>query len=439
MKKIRLVSTAVSAISLFMLSLCWGVAQAGPHGSEFDLTLTPAAGGMEGVGIARPQDPIAMLFANPSSLTQLKGSNAFIIGGTFADPGLQASAAGPTSLIEGVPASMAPLTGPFNGSSRETELVAPHAAAIHRITPRLVAGIGLTGVSGLGSDFRDVTNAPNLVADLALFGGNMVAAYQVTDWLSVGGAITVGIASLNAGLTETTANVHELGLGGSVGATVEYGPVVVGLAYKEELSINYQNVIETAPDVFSAIELEQPREVQFGIATSEGLLKNTVIELDFRYKNWDDANGYNSFWKDQYILSSGIQHKLATPIGNVYLRTGYTFNTKIGKNSSDIKPFDSFGKVTLVKNPMFSPALPPGPTNPPSIPVTRPFLQLAQATIADGHWQQSVSIGLGYDIPTTNIRLDVNTSYAFDGEANFGPFHNDGTLFTAGMGLTWQF
>lgn len=435
MKKIQLVSGIAHVIAFLLLSLTWGVAQAGPHGSEFDLTLAPAAGGMEGVGIARPQGPVAMLFANPATLTQLKGSSAFTLGATFADPKLKASADSPVGLFGGAPGPMnPPLTGAFSGESRITELVAPHAVAIQRLSPKLVAGFGFTGISGLGSDFRDVAGVPNIIADLQLFGGNMTVAYQVTDSLSLGATFTVGIASLQAGLTDNTSTVHELGLSGSVGATYDAGPVVIGLAYKEELSINYENISEIAPDVFGDLELEQPREIQFGIATSEALLKDTVLEMDFRYKNWDNANGYKSFWKDQYIFSTGGQHKLKTRFGNIYLRAGYSFNTKIAKANSKLD--GTFGSITQLKNPAF--AADPS-TIDDFLPVTNTFLQLAQATITDGHWQQSVSIGFGYDIPNTNIRFDVNSSFAFDGKAQFGPFHASGQLFTAGMGLTWQF
>jgi len=125
---------------------------AGPKGSEFDLTLTPAAGGMEGVGIARPQDPVGMMFANPSTLTQLEGSSAFTVGGTFVSPDLKAEGE-PTDLFGGTASAgnfnaSAALTGPFNNKSSFTQGAVPHAIAIQRLTPKLVAGFGFTGVSG---------------------------------------------------------------------------------------------------------------------------------------------------------------------------------------------------------------------------------------------------------------------------------------------------
>ena len=376
-----------------------------------------------------------MLFANPATLTQLEGNTTFTIGATYVSPTLKANG-GPTDLFGGTAMGgdfnpAAALTGPFNGKSSFTDAAVPHAVVIQRVSEKLVLGFGLTGVSGLGSDWRNVENVPNLIADLGLFGTNMSAGYQVTDKLSLGATFTLGIASLQVGLTESGATVHEFGVGGSLGATYDTGGFVLGATYKLPLSVTYDSVIETAPNVFSDFKLEQPAEVQLGIATGVDFSDKTIIEFDFRYKNWDSADGYSSFWKDQYIFSLGGQHQ----IGNFYLRAGYSYNTEIAKDAKDIG--NSFGDIRFVKNPGYGTGT--DPTQPPSLPVTPTFLQLAQATIADGHWQQSVSVGLGYDIPKVNIRLDINASYAFDGETQVGPFFADGSLFASGMGLTWLF
>lgn len=435
MKNILLGSTSKYTLSFLLLGLLSAGAQAGPHGSEFDLTLTPAAGGMEGVGIARPQDAVAMLFANPATLTQLEGNTTFIIGATYVSPNLEAHGE-PTDLFGGTVSGgdfnpAAALTGNFKGTSSFDDGAVPHAVVIQRLSEKLVVGFGLTGISGLGSDWREVDGVPNLIADLGLFGTNMSAAYQVTDKLSIGATFSLGIASLQVGLTESGATVHEFGVGGSLGATYDAGAFVLGVTFKSELGVTYDNVMETAPDVFDDFELEQPQELQLGIATGKAFSENTIIEFNFRYKNWDNAAGYSSFWKDQYIYSLGAQHK----IGNLYLRAGYSYNTAIAKNSEDLG--FSFGSITFIKNPGYGTGT--DPTQPPSIPVTPTFLELAQATIADGHWQQSVSVGLGYDIPGMNIRADMNLSFAFDGEAQLGPFFAEGQLFAGGMGLTWTF
>ena len=403
-----------------------GSASGGSRGSEFDLTLTPAAGGMEGVGTARPQDPVAMLFANPATLTQLSGTNAFTVGVSYASPKIDARGL-PTDLFGGPPGP-APLTDPFDGGSRIRELVAPHAAALQRFSPKLVAGIGFTAVSGLGSDFRDVPGVPNLLADLKLFGANMVLAYEVAPGVSIGGALVIGIGNLQAGLTESGAAVNNLGVSGNVGVTYDAGPLLLGVAYKAPHSIEYEHAIETAPDVFSDLTLEQAQEVQVGISTTASLWVNSMVEVDFRYKNWANADGYASIWKDQYVVSLGRQHKLNTGFGGVFLRTGYSYGSQLTKNQNDLST--SFGDITQLKNPG------PGPA---SLPVTPTLLQLVQATATAGIWRQGVSLGVGWEVPNTKLRVDMNTSYAFDGEQRFGRFETDSTLFTAGMGITWNF
>lgn len=129
MKNRRVASRVGSVTPFFLLILSAGPAQAGPHGSEFDLTLTPAAGGMEGVGIARPQDPVAMLFANPATLTQLEGKTAFTIGATYASPDLDARG-GPTDLFGGTAQAgtfnpQAALTGSFADDSSFNDAAVP--------------------------------------------------------------------------------------------------------------------------------------------------------------------------------------------------------------------------------------------------------------------------------------------------------------------------
>lgn len=409
----------IGAVAL--LSLQAGVVQAGPRGSEFDLTLTPAAGGMEGVGVVRPQDPVAMIFGNPSTLTQLQGSNAFTLGASYISPDLRArnSTSNPN-----------PFAAPgASGTSRLDNAAVPHAVALHRVSPDLVLGGGFTGISGLGSDFRKGTTTrlgfPDLVSDLKLFGGNMVASYKVTPQMSVGGAFTVGIGALQAGLVQNTAAVNGFGVGGSVGATYDLGPLMIGGTYKSELDIRYNRAIETSPGVFSALTLQQPQDFTFGVASTDLVWKDTLVEANYRFKNWDNATGYRDFWKDQHVVSLGAQHAFSTPIGRVTARAGYSYGSKLAKNARDLG--NSFAGVTTVNVPGSG-----------VVPVSPAFIQAAQATITDGYWRQSVSFGLGYQV-TRDLRLDVNTSYAFDGQTNIGAFSVNGRIFTAGMGFTWTF
>jgi long-chain fatty acid transport protein len=415
--RVRVPVLALISIPI-LTSLSATPAQAGPRGSEFDLTLTPAAGGMEGVGIVRPQDPVAMLFGNPSTLTQLQGSYAFTLGASYVSPNLKArnSSTNPNPFV--APGA--------DGKSDLTDAALPHAAVVHRVTPNLVLGGGFTGVSGLGSDYRDEPGFPNLIADLKLGGANLAIGYQVNPNLSVGGAITLGIGALQAGLLENSASVNGFGIGGTVGATYDFGSVKLGGTYKAPMEIEYDKVVQTGPGKFDTLTLEQPQEITLGIATTDLLSKDTLVELNYRYKNWDNATGYQDFWKDQHVVSLGVQHIFSSPAGAVTTRFGYSYGSELLKSASDLG--NSFAGVRTLNVPGTG-----------AVPISPALIQAAQATITNGYWRQSVSFGLGYNL-TKQVRLDVNTSYAFDGEdTRVGSFDVDGSLFTAGMGLTWTF
>ena len=404
-------SVALAILGLWAgLALGLPGAEAAPRGSEFDLTLTPATGGMEGAGIARPQDPIAMIFGNPATLTQMEGTDSGTLGMSFVSPNLEASGDGTS-----------PFTGVFDGESALDKAVMPHAGIVHRFNDKLVGGFGFTGISGLGSDFRAVSAAlPQLVADLKLFGGNFVGAYEVTPKLSIGGTFTLGIGALHVGLVENTAAVNGFGVGATVGGTYDLGPVQVGATYKSPLSINYPDVIESAPGVFSDFTLEQPQEFVLGIATTDRLFENTLVELDFRYKNWDNAEGYNGFWKDQFVVSLGAQHK----INKLTLRGGYSYGSDLRKDSADLG--NNIGDITQVN------------VGGVAVPVSPAFIELFQATLTNGYWRQAVSAGIGYELSET-FRIDVNAGLGFDDDEQFSGFDVGGSIFAAGMGLTWTF
>lgn len=409
-------------------------AAAAPRGSEFDTTLTPAAGGMEGVAIARAPDPVAMLFANPATLGQLKGRTSFTLGASFVSPTLDAS--GPaTGVFGGAPSDAnPPLTGAFSGTSRLDLVGAPHAAAVQRFTDKFVMGFGVTAISGLGGDFRDVEGIPNLSSDLKVFGANLGAAYDVTDRLTLGATATLGIGALQIGLTDISSSVNDFGVGGTVGATYEAGPIILGAAWKAPLSITYRQVLEVAQDDFAGVELTQPWEAQFGLATSDAFLKNTYVAFDYRFKAYGRASTYQDIWRGLHTGSLGVQHTIETPLGAMFLRGGYTLTSRLRKPDEELG--STFAGNSFVANPNFDPA-----TSPPEaalFPVTPTFLQLAQGTIANGYWRQSVSLGAGWRAMET-MRLDINGDLAFDGTVEKGPFRSEGRVWSVGMGITWTF
>lgn len=415
-----LAGLAVTALSLVLAH----AALASPRGSEFDATLAPAAGGMGGVSVARPQDAVAMVFVNPATLSQLKSDYAFLVGAEYVSPKLETSGR-PTDLFGGEP-NMAPLTGEFEGTSRLTEAVAPHAVFISRLNDQAVIGAGLTAVSGLGGDFRHIAGLPNLISDLKIFGFNTSLGYEVNEAWSVGLTGTMAIASFQAGLSDSSASVNEIGFGFSLGTTYDTGPVMLGFSYKSKLDLTFNNSIEEAPNQFTDLKHSQPQELQFGVASTDSLFPNLLIAAELRWKNWSDVKPYSSFWDDQTTLALGVQQTLDTDLGALALRAGYSWSDGLRKDADKLG--NSFGDLTQVA----------APDDSGSLPVTPTFLQLVQASIANGFWKQSVSIGAGLQLSDT-IRVDGNVGYAFDGKETFDRFESEGSVWHSGLGLTWTF
>lgn len=430
---------------LAALGLGLSNAHAGPMGSELDLGMMPASGGMEGVGIARPQDNGSMIFGNPATLTQLKGMTSFTLGGSYVSPSLKANGtfavpnpAGPTTLP--------PVLAPINGKSKINDLAMPNAAVIQRLSPNMVAAMGLTGLSGLGSDWRNVLPASfSLVADLKLFGMGMSVAYKISENISIGGTFLLGIGSLQVGTVPSTAAVNNFGLGGIVGMSYDAGMFVLGTSYKSEVRIKYNNVLTTRnildptiTEPFSDFTLTQPREIMIGVATSEKFMPSTLFEVDFRWKNYSKAAGYSSFWRNQWKIAFGAQQKLNEMLT---VRAGYSYSRAIAV------PADQLGFTFGSASQLFAPGF-PGQlfgTEENVAPVTPGLIQLVQATIADGHWQQGISVGMGIQI-MPQLRLDVNASFSYDGKITLvdpsgsgQSIDVNGKLLAAGMGMTWTF
>ncbi|REJ73965.1 MAG: hypothetical protein DWQ29_18205, partial [Planctomycetota bacterium] len=72
-----------SLLLVCLTGLC-RTAGAQSFGIELHNTMMPASGGMAGVSIARPQDPLSAINGNPATLSQMKGTN-FTFGGAWAD------------------------------------------------------------------------------------------------------------------------------------------------------------------------------------------------------------------------------------------------------------------------------------------------------------------------------------------------------------------
>ncbi|AYH41916.1 outer membrane protein transport protein [Azoarcus sp. DN11] len=395
----------VLATPLALVLVSGEAAFAGNFGSDLNLTLTPATGGMAGAGYVRPQDPVASVFGNPATLTQGENSTRFTFGAALLDVSAHA---GHDGTITGTP---------FDANSDARNYLLPTIAVHHRLSDQLVLGGGLQVVSGLGSDFRAATAlAPQV--ELVVFGANAAAAYQVTPNLSVGTSVTVAFGLLEVGLLRNTALTHSFGVRGSVGATYNLGPVILGASYTSPLVLNFDRVTETAPGVFTDLRVEQPQDVVIGIATTPALHPDWVIEADLIWKNWASAETYKDLWRNQTIVALGTQHTS----GAWKTRLGFSYSTDLQKKDVG----SSIGNLSSLA------------VGGATVPISPPLVQFVQATLTQPYWRQQVSAGVGYALSRT-VQLDAQIGYAFDGKRTIGTTRVDVKELQAGIGFTWNF
>ncbi len=409
---IRLV-TRLNFLALFLLLSSSITYAAVPMGSEFDSTMSPRAGGMMGISSAYMMDPVAAIFSNPATLTQQQGSNAFEVGMTYGRLDLRATSNGVNALGAGA----------IDGDSELRDIVLPHFAATQRFSPKLVGAMGITGISGLGSDFRNTPGIPGngITSDLKLFGGTFTGAYEATDNLSIGASLILGIGMFQAGLFSNTASTNAFGIGGQAGVTYDAGPIIFGASWRSELFLNFEEVVESSPGVLNSLDLEQPQQTVVGISTSEEFLPKTRFAFEWRWKNYDDALLYQDFWQDQHSFSVGAEQD----VGPVQLRVGYRYATEIAKPDNEIgTTLGGLGTLNI-----------PGAG---ATPVSVTLINLFQSSAANGDWQHAVSAGAGMQL-LESMRADMYLAYSFDAEARHGIFQSNQEFFHLGMGFTWNF
>ena len=390
---------------LWMTLLLASTAKAGNYGSDLNLTLTPAAGGMAGVGYVRPQDPVAAAFGNPASLNQMSGTTQFTLGAS-------------TLFVDAHADHDGSITGaPFKADSDADIYVIPETAVVQRLSDKLTVSGGIHTISGLGSDFRDDNPLGQLV-ELIVFGAQFGAGYQVTPNLSVGASATLGIGLFELGLIRNTGLQTGFGIRGGFGANYDAGPVLLSVNYSSPLGLEFDEVTETAPGQFTDFEIEQPQEIIFGIASSPDLFRDLVLEANVIWKNWGDAEAYEDIWEDQFIAALGGQYTM----GRLKLRGGYSYASDLQKDNVG----NSIGNIN---------SLAVGGN---TVPLNPPLVQFVQSTLTQPYWQQQVSGGLGYQL-TESIHADAFISYAFDGDRTIGGTRLEVNELSVGAGVSWRF
>ena len=305
--------------------------------------------GMGGVGIGISHGAESAL-TNPAMITSVEGTEVSF-GGTAFMPNVK------TNLGDG--------SGAHDSAAKFS--VIPTVAVAQKGTENFYWGVGMYGVAGMGTDYRDTTGGAanfNMVTNLQLMQFVVPLAYK-TNGFSIGVAPILQYGSLDinfvnnsggalpglaSGATSTTKGVaQDFGFGYNVGIGYETSGLTVGASYKSKIDMEYKGQISQAMNDFTGTlgsdHLEQPAEIGVGASYTMG---GNTFAIDFKQIQWSDAKGYKDFkWDNQNVIMLGYQYAQ----DNWALRAGYNHA------NSPIKDQGIAGSLTNVFNLLGFPAI----------------------------------------------------------------------------------
>ena len=306
------------------------------------IAVGPISRAMGGVGIAAPQDAISAVFSNPAAMCF----------GPYC-PATQVDFAG-TLFLPDVSAKVTRGGEVIEADSDDSVYAIPAIGISVPITEDIDSswrfGLAAYGVTGLGVDYRDSnldqSQYPGFGGQAPLIAGEYTQlqtfkfapslAYRHSDWMSVGLAVHIDYSSLDL----RNGSSYGYGLGVQVGAIFKpFDKFSFGVTYVSPQEVKYGDVNDFDNDgSLDDLKLESPQQLGIGVAY-EPFGSKLLVEVDFKWLNWGNANGYEDFdWEDQWVAAIGVQFK---PIDRLAIRVGYNFG------NNPVKEHDNFNGMSL--------------------------------------------------------------------------------------------
>jgi long-chain fatty acid transport protein len=406
-EKLKVAILALAIAFVFFSPSVWGQG----YGTDTQNVLTPAAGGMAGVSVARPQDVPSAIFGNPASLSQFQGTQ-FCLGGAWVE-------GYPTISNNGSLNALNP-GEPFSVTSRTQGFANPAIGVTQDLRSRGLPGtlgLGFSGLSGLGAEYRGRVpqNDPmnNLSSEYLVLGITAGAGFELTDRLSVGASMTLGSGFEQLGFVGpivSSAMVGAYGLRGSLGANYELnGCNTVGAFYQSKMAFTYPDAIRFGGD-YRDLRIDQPDTFGFGWA-NRGLMGGALlIAADVYYKLWENAALYEDIFVNQWAFALGAQ----LTRGQNKFRLGYSYNSN-PLNHNVGTSLDGF-------------------------PILQGEVQLFQAASMALINQHRITGGIGRsNFLVPNLDLDLFAGGLFKASDQFGDTTASVAVYYIGLGLTWKY
>jgi len=288
------------------------------------LSLGAESRAMGGTGVAMPMGTDSV-FRNPAWVADVKGSEAMF---------------GATIFMPDVKASNGNANGQEASSKADLSLI-PAVAHAGRINENWAYGLGMFGVSGMGTDYRNENGAtPQENKGLSDMRTNFqymrfvpAVAYKQEN-LRVGVGLTLAYGALDMSAVMPTDPMNpatyaqrgggmsdDFGYGFQLGTGYSVTPEInVGAFYQSEVATEYKDVFDFNMDGrYDSLKLSQPAEYGVGVGYNDGTYR---VSLDVKKIEWSSADGYDSFgWDDQTVIALGAGYKVNP---NLELRAGYS-------------------------------------------------------------------------------------------------------------------
>lgn len=403
--------------SLLLVVLAFAIACSFQHhasaqafGVELHGTMNPAAGGMAGVSIARPQDLQSAFTGNPATLTQFRGTQ-FSFGGGWVEPTINVD--NDATL---------PLAGvdPFEAKSEQPGVALGNLGVTQDFSAFGVPvtwGAALLSGVGLGVKYVSVPESNGSAASLVGLNIATGVGVQVTERMSVGAQVYVTSMSLDGPFSGIGAATSAYGLRGLFGATYEATDhTTLGFYWMTEESFRFEDAIRLSlgGGAFSSsqdIQLDLPQTFGWGIANDRWMDGRLLLASDILYKQWSGADFFKAIWGDQFILQTGLQYQLTRKIR---VRMGYAFAENIMVNAS------SLGAGGI---------LPPDGL---------PAIQYLQSQFPAIN-EHRISGGVGIQNFLPGVDLDLNAGGMLGASDQFGQSAASVESYWVAFGLTWRF
>ncbi len=266
------------------------------------LGVTATQWGMAGAIVAAPQDAGTVL-TNPAGLAGLGIEEVrFDTGFGFLNPNREA-----------------------NGNESDSKLyLIPSGAVAVRVSDRVVFGMGMAGLSGMGVDFDDTTPMPGnqaVVTNKQFFKIAPGLSYRVSDRLAVGAALNIDYQSLAMYTPQFQLPQNQVyGYGAGFGLTY---------ALSDQLTLGASYITRQQMDAFKwntlsgrfEMTMDAPAQAAVGAAWRPG--DDWLVEFDVKHIAFSDvldevtlhtptgSQPLTFGWSDQTVFALGVQHRLS--------------------------------------------------------------------------------------------------------------------------------